>query len=169
MDFKLSPAELPTPDTYKSATGDDNPRPGRYWKEARRMRTFGGEMRFPLLVELITGLMSIPSSNADSERGFSILWKIHTDQCPTLKQSTLISLMSIKINSEECCHDNNSDMSECIILLVLNLHHFAHMQNVCICSHYSNWCAECDFCVCIYATTVLHMCWMCFNWTCSLV
>ena len=27
MDFKLSPAELPTPDTYKSATGDDKPRP----------------------------------------------------------------------------------------------------------------------------------------------
>ena len=83
MDFKLSPAELPTPDTYKSATGDDKPRPGRYWKEVSRMRTFDGEMRFPLLVKLITGLMSIPSSNADSEREFSILRKIHTDQRPT--------------------------------------------------------------------------------------
>ena len=106
MDFKLSPAELPTPDTYKSATGDDKPKPGRYWKEVSRMRTFDGEMRFPLLVKLITRLMSIPSSNADSEQGFSILRKIHTDQRPTLKQSTLISLMSIKFNSEECCHDS---------------------------------------------------------------
>ena len=70
------------------------------------MRTFDGEMRFPLLVELITELMSIPSSNADSEWGFSILRTIHTDQRPTLKQSTLISLMSIKFNSEECCHDS---------------------------------------------------------------
>ena len=49
-------------------------------------------MRFPLLVKLMTGLMSIPSSNADSERGFFILRKIHTDKHPTLKQSTLISL-----------------------------------------------------------------------------
>ena len=55
MDFKLSPAELPTPDTYMSATGDDKPRPGRYWKEVSRMRTFDGEMRFPLLAKLITG------------------------------------------------------------------------------------------------------------------
>ena len=36
MDFKLSPAELPTPDTYKSATGDDKSKPGRYWKEVSR-------------------------------------------------------------------------------------------------------------------------------------
>ena len=106
MDFKLSPAELPTPGTYKSATGDDKPRPGRYWKEVSRMRTFDGEKRFWLLVKLITGLMSIPSSNADSERGFSILRKIHTDQRPVLKQSTLISLMSIKFNSEECWHES---------------------------------------------------------------
>ena len=49
---------------------------------------------------------SIPSSNADSEWGFSILRKIHTDQRPTLKLSTLISLMSVKFNSEECCHDS---------------------------------------------------------------
>ena len=58
------------------------------------------------LVKLITGLISIPSSNADSERGFSILRNIHTDQRLILKQSTLISLMSIKFNSEECCHDS---------------------------------------------------------------
>ena len=31
MDFKLSPAELPTPDTYKSATGDEKPRPNWYF------------------------------------------------------------------------------------------------------------------------------------------
>ena len=46
----------------------------------------------------------VHSSNSDSERGFSILRKIQTDQRPTLKLSTLISLMSVKFNSEECCH-----------------------------------------------------------------
>ena len=71
-----------------------------------RNGTLNGEMKFPLLVKQMTGLMSIPSSNADSERGFFNLRKIHTDKRPTLKQSTLISSMSIKLNSEECCHDS---------------------------------------------------------------
>ena len=62
-------------------------------------------MKFSLLVRLMSGLMLIPASNADSERGFSMLRKVHTDQRPTLKQSTIVSLMAIKFNSEECCHD----------------------------------------------------------------
>ncbi len=69
------------------------------------MKLYDGEPRFPLLVRLMSGLMSIPASNADSERGFSMLRKVHTDQRPTLKQSTIVSLMAIKFNSEECCHD----------------------------------------------------------------
>ena len=32
-------------------------------------------------------------------RSFAVLRKIHTDQHPTLKQSTIISLMAIKFNS----------------------------------------------------------------------
>lgn len=50
----------------------------------------------------MAGLLSIPSSNADSERGFSILRKIHADQRPTLKQSTTISLVTrVKFNGGE--------------------------------------------------------------------
>ena len=30
MDLKLSLTDLPSPDTYKSATGDDKPRPGKF-------------------------------------------------------------------------------------------------------------------------------------------
>ena len=48
---------------------------------------------------------AIPSSNADSERGFSILTKIHTDQRSTLDQSTVVALMSLKFNSDDCCHE----------------------------------------------------------------
>ena len=112
MDFKLSPAEHPAVDTYKSATDDDKPRPGQFWNEVGRMKTFDGELRFPSLVKLMVGLLLIPSSNADSERRFSMLRKIHTDQRPTLKQSTIISLMSIKFKAEECCHDSvfNKDL-----------------------------------------------------------
>ena len=35
--------------------------------------------------------------NADSERGFSILRKIDTDQRPSLKQDTLIALMTMSL------------------------------------------------------------------------
>ena len=44
------------------------------------MVTLDNEPRFPLFFKLITGLMSIPASNGDTERFFSILRKIHTDQ-----------------------------------------------------------------------------------------
>ena len=109
MDFKLSPAEHPQVSRYKSSTNDDKPQAGLFWNEVSKMKTFDGEMRFPLLVKLMAGLLTIPCSNADSERGFSVLRRIHTDQRPSLKQSTIISLMSIKFNSEECCHDTILD------------------------------------------------------------
>ena len=53
----------------------------------------------------MSGLMSIPVSNADSERGFSILRKIHTDQRSNLDQSTIVALMTIKFNIDNCCLD----------------------------------------------------------------
>ncbi len=73
------------------------------------MKTLLGEYRFPKLAKLMAGLLSIPCSNADSERGFSILRKIHTDQRSNLDLSTLISLMSIKYNCDDCCHEAKLD------------------------------------------------------------
>ena len=58
----------------------------------------------------MAGLLTIPASNADSERGFSMLRKIHTDQRSNLNQSTIIALMSLKLNSDGCCY--NSELSE---------------------------------------------------------
>ena len=63
-----------------------------------------GEARFGRLYQLISGLLCIPSSNADAERGFSVLRKVHTDERSSLNQSSLIHLMSIKYN-HSCCHD----------------------------------------------------------------
>ena len=57
------------------------------------MKTLAGEPRFPLLFKLMSGLLTFPSSNADSERGFAMLRKIHTDQRANLDHSTVISLM----------------------------------------------------------------------------
>ena len=52
--------------------------------------------------------LGIPVSNADSERGFSMLRKIHTDQWPSLRQETLnltgertaMSPLSLNISSK---------------------------------------------------------------------
>ena len=56
------------------------PRVGLFWSKVGKIRTLDGQERLGLLCKLMYGLLSIPSSNADSERGFSILRKIHTDQ-----------------------------------------------------------------------------------------
>ena len=70
-----------------------------------KIKTLLGELRFANLAKLIAVLSAIPSSNADSERGFSILRKINTDQRSNLDQITVMALMSLKLNSDDCCHE----------------------------------------------------------------
>ena len=72
-----------------------------------KKKTLEGEPRFGTLCRLMTGLLTIPCSNADVERGFSILLKIHTDQRSSLSHSTIVSLMAVKFNSDphSCCYD----------------------------------------------------------------
>ena len=62
--------------------------------------TLDGEPRFPILFRLMADLLCIPSSNADVERGFSILQKVHTDERASLSHSTIVVLMSLKF---KCC------------------------------------------------------------------
>ena len=95
QDFKLSPNDLPTLAKYKAADVVMRPKAGLLWLEVGKMTIFEGQPRFNLLHKLMSGLMSIPVSNADSERGFSILKKIHTDQRSNLDQSTIVALMTI--------------------------------------------------------------------------
>ena len=68
------------------------------------MTTLDGQPRFNLLHQLMADL-SIPVSNADSESegGFSMLRKIHTDHRVSLDQSTIIALMGMKFNCDDCC------------------------------------------------------------------
>ena len=73
------------------------------------MRTLDGRLRFGSLYYLMSGLLSIPCSDADSERGFSMLRKIHTDQRSNHDQSTLVVLMSLKFNCDNCCFDVKFD------------------------------------------------------------
>ena len=79
------------------------------------MVTIYGQPRFPSLYKLMIGLLTIPASNADSERGFSVLRKIRTDQRSNLNQSTIIALMTIKLNSDDCCYncELSDDLKQC--------------------------------------------------------
>ena len=110
LDFTLSPTDLPTQTEYSAADKSKKPCIGKYWWEVSKIVTLHGQPRFPLLFKLMAGLLTIPASNADSERGFSMLRKIHTDQRSNLNQSTIIALMSLKLNSDSCCY--NSELSE---------------------------------------------------------
>ena len=82
-DFKLSPGDLPSIVKYKAADGVMRSKAGLFWSEVKKITTFDGQPRFHLLHQLMAGLLSIPVSNADSERGFSMLRKIHTEQTLT--------------------------------------------------------------------------------------
>ena len=83
---KVSPGDhssLSNPTYYKYAVSW-KPRVGPFWFEVGKIKTLDGQPKFPSVFKLMAGLLSIPSSNADSERGFSNLRKIHTDQHPIL-------------------------------------------------------------------------------------
>ena len=104
-DFQLSQTDLPLIVQYKAGDSALRARAGLFWSEISKMLTLDGSQRFPFLSKLIIGLLTIPASNADSERGFSILRKIHTDQRANLDQSTINALMSVKYNCDQCCTD----------------------------------------------------------------
>lgn len=90
LDFTLSPSDLPSPTTYYNAV-DHTKRPCArpFWWEVRQIKTLDGKPKFPNLYRVMAGLLGIPCSNADTERGFSILRKVHTDQRASLSPSRL--------------------------------------------------------------------------------
>ena len=89
-DFLLSQDDIEQPSTYQAwepnfseyrhADKIEKARAGSFCWKVGQMKSLDGEPRFPTLFKLMAGLLSIPCSNADAERGFSVLRKIHTDQ-----------------------------------------------------------------------------------------
>ena len=60
--------------------------------------------RFPLLSRLATAMLTIPNSNSDCERVFSMVRKIQTEYRSDMDNSTLCSLLCAKINAKETCY-----------------------------------------------------------------
>ncbi len=63
-----------------------------------------GENQFPVLVSLSKCLLSLPISNADTERVFSIVRKIVTDYRKEMEQDTLCALLTCKLNCDCACY-----------------------------------------------------------------
>ncbi len=143
-DFLLSPSEIqPLIATYsawdssfkpyRGAEKTEKPKPGAFWHRIAEMKNWEGELRFHLHSKLMAGLLSIPSSNADSERGFSMLRKIHSDQRSNLDHSTIVSLMALKLNYDTCCHDTKFTpdlLSTCKKALFKSLHHTVEKSGI---------------------------------------
>ena len=64
--------------------------------------------RFGTLARLAKILLVLPHSNADPERLFSKVRKIETDQRKLLDVSTLCDLLSVKLNNDNPCYDNQA-------------------------------------------------------------
>lgn len=77
----------------------------KYWQEVGSMKTLQGDDRFPSLFLLAKCLLSLPVSNADTERVFSIVRKIITDYRTEMEQSTLCALLTCKMNCDCPCYE----------------------------------------------------------------
>ncbi len=67
--------------------------------------------RFSVLGDLAKTLLVLPHSNADPERLFSMVRKIESDQRKHLDVSTVCDLLSVKINNDRVCYDNQALMT----------------------------------------------------------
>ena len=82
----------------------------KYIKIEGRLEEYWGQdnlttkdTRFPLLSRLATAMLTIPNSDADCERVFSMARNIQTDYRSDKYNNTLGSLPCAKINVKETC------------------------------------------------------------------
>lgn len=84
----------------------------------------------PNLTRLMRTVMSLPHSNASSERVFSMLKKIYTDTRSQLKQSTITALLSVKLNTYGCCKSTRfTDTMLSKIKKSAHAHNMSYNQN----------------------------------------
>ncbi|XP_077423442.1 zinc finger protein 862-like isoform X2 [Vanacampus margaritifer] len=97
-DYQLIPDDL-----LPQKSQDGQPiRPETFWPHVFKMKTGLGLDRFPLMRKMYLILLSLPHSNADSERVFSHVRKIHTEYRKTMGTDTLTSLLQMKLNCDNC-------------------------------------------------------------------
>lgn len=94
FDFQMAGAE-DLPDTNDV---DD------FWAKLHQIKGPGSsELTYSTLLVLVRALLALPASNADSERCFSMVRKIDSEDRSHLHRSTVASLLTLKINVDDEC------------------------------------------------------------------
>ena len=85
----------------------DETRFDTFWLSMEKATLRSGKHRFSLLAKVALAALSLPHSNADAERSFSILRKIQQDSRGNLHHQTTTSLLSCKMNQDAECYKFN--------------------------------------------------------------
>ena len=72
-------------------------------------------LHYSILSRLAKVLLILPHSNADPESVFNMVKKISTEQISQLDPSTVCDLLSVKINNDYPCYDNNSQVTNTLL------------------------------------------------------
>ena len=75
----------------------------RYWAEVMGRRTAMGQLRIRVLTQVMVAVLSLPHSNADCERSFSVVRKVHTECRQSVSTDTLTALLQCKMNVDTEC------------------------------------------------------------------
>jgi len=106
-DFQLSESELPEyvkEDIIKDGKIiKKKTRVDEWWHLVINKKTVLGVQRFPLLSKVLQAILTIPNSNSESERVFSMVGKVHTNYRSQMANDTLCALLATKLNTEEEC------------------------------------------------------------------
>ena len=100
--YKISPAL--TPGILKSATvtetkGQDFLRRDVVWDHLSKVKDASGNFKFPIISKVAKLVLTIPHSNADAERVFSVIGKNKVNSRSDLAlEGTLSSLTTCKVN-----------------------------------------------------------------------
>ena len=62
------------------------------------------KLGLPTLTKAMVAVLSLPHSNADCERSFSVVRKIHTGYRQTMNSDTLTAQLPCKMNVDTVCH-----------------------------------------------------------------
>ena len=77
-----------------------------FWASLHDIKQIGSTTpMYSNLLTLVRALLAFPASNADSERCFSMVRKIDSEDRSHLDRSTVAALLSLKINIDENCFD----------------------------------------------------------------
>lgn len=98
-DFSMmDDTEIPSTAWEAAAKGDNKLRADIIWSNIQSMTLPDGQKRFPRLSKIALLVLTIPHSNADEERVFSMIRKNKTSFRPSLDlEETLGSIMTIKL------------------------------------------------------------------------